>query len=152
VCIPPIVARQQLGKSPPIVARKRLGKNPLITARYRLRKNPPIVARQRLGKNPLSLLGNGSVKNPLIVARQRLCNNVTGVTNTHAAIEDLLDASFSMWPVRIKERRRLILPRTSCIKMHSTEIWWTWPSYIYLARDRVTWGAFVNNIRRLRAL
>jgi hypothetical protein len=48
---------------------------------------PPIVARQRLCK----IL--------LIVARQRLVRNVTAVTNTHAIIEELLDASFSMWPV-----------------------------------------------------
>jgi hypothetical protein len=47
----------------------------------------PIVARQRFGKNPL------------IVDRQRLGRNVTAVTNTHATIEELLDASFSMWPV-----------------------------------------------------
>jgi hypothetical protein len=75
----------------------------------RARVYPPIVARQRLGKNPsllgnasvkipLSLLGNGSAKIPLIVARQRLGTNVTAVTNTHATIEELLDASFSMWP------------------------------------------------------
>jgi hypothetical protein len=70
VCIPPVVARQQLGKNPLIVARQRLGKNPLI------------VARQRLGKNPL------------IYARQRLGRNVTAVTNTHATIKELLDASF----------------------------------------------------------
>jgi hypothetical protein len=50
-------------------------------------------------KIPLSLLGNGSVKNPPIVARQRLGRDVTAVTNTHATIEELLDASFSMWPV-----------------------------------------------------
>jgi hypothetical protein len=36
---------------------------------------------------------------PPIVARQRLGRNVTAVTNTHATIEELLDASFSMWPV-----------------------------------------------------
>jgi hypothetical protein len=60
---------------PPIVARQRLGKNPLIAARQRLVKNPPIVARQRLGRN------------------------VTVVTNTHATIEELLDAPFSLWPV-----------------------------------------------------
>jgi hypothetical protein len=48
---------------------------------------PPIVASQRLGKNPL------------IVSRQRLGRNVTAVTNTQATIEELLDASFSMWPV-----------------------------------------------------
>jgi hypothetical protein len=35
---------------------------------------------------------------PPIVARQRLGGNVTAVTNTHAEIE-LLDASFSMWPL-----------------------------------------------------
>jgi hypothetical protein len=63
LCIPPIVARQQLGK------------------------NPPIIARQQLHKNPL------------IVVRQRLGRNITTVTNTHATIEELLDTSFSMWPV-----------------------------------------------------
>jgi hypothetical protein len=39
------------------------------------------------------------VKNPTIVARQRLVRNDTAVTNTHATMEKLLDASFSMWPV-----------------------------------------------------
>jgi predicted homoserine dehydrogenase-like protein len=48
---------------------------------------PLTVARQRLGK-----------KSP-IVARQRLVTNVTAVKNTYAKIEELLDASFSMWPV-----------------------------------------------------
>jgi hypothetical protein len=48
---------------------------------------PPIVVRQRLGKNPPNLV------------RQRLGRNVTAVTNIHATIEELLDASFSMWPV-----------------------------------------------------
>jgi hypothetical protein len=48
---------------------------------------PLIIARQRLGKNP-----------PVVV-RQRFVKNVTAVTNTHATIEELLDASFSMWPV-----------------------------------------------------
>jgi hypothetical protein len=74
-CISPIAARQRLGKSPLIVARQRLGKNPPIVARQRLVKNPPIVSRKRLGKN------------------------VTAVTNTHATIEELLDTSFSIWPV-----------------------------------------------------
>jgi hypothetical protein len=46
-----------------------------------------VVARQRLGKNPP------------VVARQRLGRNVTAVTNTLATIEELLDASFSVWPV-----------------------------------------------------
>jgi hypothetical protein len=75
LCIPPIVARQWLSKNPLIVARQRLGKNPLI------------VARQRLGKNTS------------IIFKQRLVRNVTAVTNTHATIEELLDASFSIWPV-----------------------------------------------------
>jgi hypothetical protein len=48
---------------------------------------PFILARKQLGKNPP------------IVARQRLGRNVTAVTNTHVTIEELLDASFSMWPV-----------------------------------------------------
>jgi hypothetical protein len=60
---------------------------PLTFAGQRLGKNPLIVARQRLGKNPP------------IVARQRLGRNVTAVTNTRATVEELLDASFSMWPV-----------------------------------------------------
>jgi hypothetical protein len=71
----------------PIVARQRLGKNSLIVARQRLGKNSLIVARQGLGKNPL------------VAARQWLGRKVTAVTNTHATIEELLDASFSMRPV-----------------------------------------------------
>jgi hypothetical protein len=53
----------------------------------RLGKNPLIVDRQRLGKILLN------------VVRQQLCRNVTVVTNTHATIEELLEASFLMWPV-----------------------------------------------------
>jgi hypothetical protein len=52
-----------------------IGKNPLIVARQWLGKYPPIVARQRPGRN------------------------IAVVTNTHATIEELLDGSFSMWPV-----------------------------------------------------
>jgi hypothetical protein len=48
---------------------------------------------------PPALLGNGSGKNPAIVARQRLGRNGTAVMNTHATIEELLDAACSMWPV-----------------------------------------------------
>jgi hypothetical protein len=51
---------------------------------------PLIVARQRLGKNPL------------IVARQRFCENVTAAMNTHATIEELLEASFPMRSVSYK--------------------------------------------------
>jgi hypothetical protein len=72
LCITPIVARQRFGTNPPIVAKQRLVKNPPIVARQRLGKNPPIVARQRLGRN------------------------IAAVTNIHATIEELLDASFSM--------------------------------------------------------
>jgi hypothetical protein len=59
---------------PPIVARQRLGKNPLIVVRQRLSKNSPILAGQRLGRN------------------------VAAITDIHATPEELLDASFSMWP------------------------------------------------------
>jgi hypothetical protein len=68
---------------PLIVARQRIGKHPRIVARQRLDKSPPIVAKQRLGRNLP------------IVARQWLGRNVTAVTNTHATIKELLDASFS---------------------------------------------------------
>jgi hypothetical protein len=60
---------------------------------------PFIVARQRLGKSILIVAGQRLGKNYSIVARQRLGINVTAVTNTHATLEELLDASFSMWPV-----------------------------------------------------
>jgi hypothetical protein len=36
---------------------------------------------------------------PHNVARQRLGRNVTAVTNIQATIEELVDPSFSMWPV-----------------------------------------------------
>jgi hypothetical protein len=58
---------------------------------------PPLVAWQRLGKSPTVVAREWPGKNPLIVARQRLGRNVTAVTNTHA-IEELLDATFPMWP------------------------------------------------------
>jgi hypothetical protein len=48
---------------------------------------PSIVARQRF------------CKNSPIVARQRLGRNGTAVTNTHASIEELLDASFLVCPL-----------------------------------------------------
>jgi hypothetical protein len=60
---------------------------------------PLLVARQLLGKNSLIVASQPLGKNPLIVARQRLGRNVTAVTNTHATIEGLLYASFSMWSV-----------------------------------------------------
>jgi hypothetical protein len=90
-----------LSVSPLIVARQRLGKNPPIVARQRLGKNPPFVARQRLGKN-----------SPF-VARQRLGRNATAVTNTHPNIENCWTLRFQCGSYRIKESRRLVLPRTS---------------------------------------
>jgi hypothetical protein len=47
----------------------------------------PLVGRQWLSKNPP------------VVARQWLGKNVTMEMNTHATIEELLHASFSMWTV-----------------------------------------------------
>jgi hypothetical protein len=84
LCIPPIIARQRLDKNLLIDARQRLGKNPLIVARQRLVKNPPIVARQRLSRK------------------------VTAVTNTRVTIEELFDASFSMWPVSYQGKEAII--------------------------------------------
>jgi hypothetical protein len=52
---------------------------------------------------------------PLIVARQRLGRNVTAVTNTYATIEELLDASFSMWPVSYQGKNFLF----STLKMEA---------------------------------
>jgi hypothetical protein len=43
LCIPPIVARQLVGKNPLIVARQRVGKNPPVVARQRLRRNVTAV-------------------------------------------------------------------------------------------------------------
>jgi hypothetical protein len=60
---------------------------------------PPIVARQRLGKSPLIVASQRLGKYPPVDARQQLSRNVTVVTNTHATVEDLLDALFSTWPV-----------------------------------------------------
>jgi hypothetical protein len=68
---------------------------------------PPIVARQRLGKNPLIVARKRLGKNLLIVARQRLGRNVTAGTNIHSTIEDLLDASFSMWPVSYQGKQAI---------------------------------------------
>jgi hypothetical protein len=46
----------------------------------------------------------GLGKNPPNVARQRLGTNVTTVTNTHATIEESLDASFAMWPMSYQRK------------------------------------------------
>jgi hypothetical protein len=39
-----------------------------------------------------------------------LLGNVTAVTNTHATIEELLDASFSMWPVSYQGKSYYFFP------------------------------------------
>jgi hypothetical protein len=67
---------------------------PLIVARQRLGKNPTIVARQRLGKK-----------------------NVTKVTNTHATIEELLDASFSMLPVSYQGKQAISYSQNFLLKI-----------------------------------
>jgi hypothetical protein len=52
----------------------------------------------------LWMLGNGSIKIPLsLLGRQWLGRNVNTVTNTHTT-EDLLYASFSMWPVSYQRK------------------------------------------------
>jgi hypothetical protein len=54
---------------------------------------------------------------PSIVTRQWLSKNVIMATNTHATIEELLDA-FSVWSnVVSKESRKLVLPRISCLEI-----------------------------------
>jgi hypothetical protein len=53
---------------------------------------PPTVASQRLGKNLHIVARQRLGKNHRIVARQQLDRNVTAVTNTHATIEELLEA------------------------------------------------------------
>jgi hypothetical protein len=124
LCIPLIIARQRLGENPPLVVRQWLGTNVTavtnthatiekllffsllslfrkIELAYEImllsvfvcvcvclcRCIPLIVARQRPGRNPS------------IVSRQWLGRKFTAITNTHATVEELLDASFSMWPV-----------------------------------------------------
>jgi hypothetical protein len=67
----------------------------------------PIVARQRLGKNPLTIPSQRLGKNPPIIARQRLGRKVTAVTNTNATIEELSDASFSMWSVSYEGKQAI---------------------------------------------
>jgi hypothetical protein len=95
---------------PPIVPRQRLGKSPLIVVRQRLGKSPLIIARQRLGKNPL------------IVAVQRLGRNVIAVTNTHATIEELLDASFSMLTVSYQGKYVISSPQNFLFILYLTSM------------------------------
>jgi hypothetical protein len=61
-----------------------------------------IVASQWPGKRHIIVIRQRLGKNTLIVARQRFGRNVPAATNTHATIEELLDALFSMWPVSYK--------------------------------------------------
>jgi hypothetical protein len=76
---------------------------------------PPIVARQRLGKSPVIVARHRLGKNSLIVATQRLVRNITTVTNKHATKRNCWTRRFLCGPCRMKESRRLVLPRTSCL-------------------------------------
>jgi hypothetical protein len=53
------------------------------------------------------LLGNGSINISLIVARLVLGRNIAAVTNTHATIEELLEAPFSIWPVSYQGKQAI---------------------------------------------
>jgi hypothetical protein len=70
---------------------------------------PPIVARQRLGKNLP------------IVARKRLGRNVTAVTNTHATVVELLDASSPMWPVSYQGKQPISSSQNFYLKHNVSE-------------------------------
>jgi hypothetical protein len=73
-----------------------------LLANGSVKKNPLIVARQQLGENPL------------IVARQRLGRKVSAVMNTHETIKELLDASFSMWPVSYQRKYAISSSQNLC--------------------------------------
>jgi hypothetical protein len=90
-----------------------------------------IVARQRLGKNPL------------MVGSQRLGRNVTVVTNTHVTIEELLDASFSMWPVSYQGKYAISSSQNflSVQKWSETELVLGFRGFIY----RSFYDAQMNN-------
>jgi hypothetical protein len=60
---------------------------------------------------PISLLGNDSVKILLSLLGNGTVET-TAVTNTHATIEEIWTCRFQCGPGRIKESRRLALPRT----------------------------------------
>jgi hypothetical protein len=59
-----------------------------------------------------------------IVARQRLGRSVTAATNTHATIDEFLDASFFMRSMSYRRiSKRLVLPRSSFIYWWCILIW-----------------------------
>jgi hypothetical protein len=58
-----------------------------------------------------------------IIAGQRLCENVTAATNTQARKMNCWTRSFLCGPCRFKERRRLVLPRTSCLRLCYRRVW-----------------------------
>jgi hypothetical protein len=102
--IPSSVARQRLGRNVTAVTNTHATGEELLDASFSMRPVSHqgkcithIVARQRLIKNPHIVVKQRLGKIPHGIARQRLCRNVTAVTNKHATIEELLDASFSMW-------------------------------------------------------
>jgi hypothetical protein len=52
---------------------------------------------------------------PSPVARQRLYKEIPAATNAYTAVEELLDAVFSMWSKSYHVFSMLVLPRTSCL-------------------------------------
>jgi hypothetical protein len=107
-----------------------------------------------------SLLGNGSVKNPLTVARQRigknphidarqrLARNVTALTNTQETIEELLDASFSMWPVMYQGKKAISSSQNS-LYVFQTQPWSA--SYLLHSCTMTKESAGVNKNERMEA-
>jgi hypothetical protein len=74
----------------------------LLTFECLMKVGMYIMAREPISTAYLINPSNQSVclnMYPAIVARQWLGKNVTAATNTHATIEELLVASFSMWAV-----------------------------------------------------
>jgi hypothetical protein len=59
----------------------------------------------------------------LIVARQRIGRNVTAVTNTHATLGVLLDASFSLWPVSYEGKQAISSSQNFLYFFQNKEIW-----------------------------
>jgi hypothetical protein len=94
-------------------------------------KIPLIFAGQRLGKNPPIFAGQRLDKNPSIISRQQLGRDVTAVTNMHATKKNCLTRRFQYGPCRIKESRRLVLPRISCSLYISTPFYPFWSNLAY---------------------
>jgi hypothetical protein len=77
---------------------------------------------------PLFLLGNDSVKSLPIVARQRLRENFTAATCSHAVIEELLDASFSIRSVSYEGK---FFPELVALLHKCPQVLVKWVSWTY---------------------